>query len=109
MDFHRSIELGLAIGFAEFGPAIKTDRQLRFRNLSSLCEWHGVHAGHKARPPCASESNLRSWRHARRFCAHRPGHTIQAGTFAGWQFINDAAGSVQHFQFQSSKKMALAL
>src|SRR5207249_3029082 len=53
--------------------------------------------------------DLRSGRHAWRFCAHRPYHSIQARAFAGWQFINEEAGGIQNFQFHFSKQMPLAL
>ena len=109
MDFHRRIELRFAICFAKFCAVIKTDGQFCFRNFTALRQTHHIHSGYEARPARSRGGNLRSRRNMRRFRAHRPSHAIETGPSAGRQFVNDAAGSVEHFQLQFSKEMALAL
>ena len=109
MDAHRRIELRLAIRRAEFRPAIKTDRQLRVVNFACLREAHRVSARHKPRASYSCNGNLRGRRHTRRFCAHRPHHPIQAGSFAGRQFIDNTPGGIQNFELHFSKQMTLAL
>src|SRR6266516_5420526 len=98
MDFHRRIELRFAICITKLRPAIQTHREFRFRNLPALCQPDGVYSGHETRTARPRERNLRSGRDTRRFRAHRPSYTIETGPSAGRQFINDTAGSVEHFK-----------
>ena len=109
MNAHRRVELRFAICGAKFCAVIKTDCQFRVVNFACLGETHSVHAGHQARPARSGLSNLCGGRHSRRLCAHCPCHSVQAGPFAGRQFINDASGRIQDFQFHFSKQMPLAL
>src|SRR5206468_4119847 len=109
MDVHRSIELCLAIRSAEFGPAIETDRQLGLRNFAGLGEAHGVHARHQPWASHSRKGNLRGWWYTRWFHTHRPGHAIQAGAFASWQFIDNTPRGIQNLLLQFSKQMTLAL
>src|SRR4030095_1453843 len=103
MDFHCSVKLCLAIRGVEFGPAIETNRQLSFRNLAGLGEAHSVLARHKSWASHSRKGNLRGRWHARWLHTHRPGHAIQAGPFAGWQFIDNTPRRIQNFKLQFSK------
>ena len=109
MDLYCGVELCFAIRSAKFGPAIETNRQLGLRNFAGLREAHGVHPWHKAWSSHSRKGNLRSRWHARWFHTHRPGHAIQARTFACWQFIDNTPRGIQNFQLQFSKQMPLAL
>src|SRR4029453_5176832 len=109
MNLHCSAELCLAIRSVEFGPAIESNRQLGFRNFAGLGQAHSVNTGHQPWASHSRRGNLRARWHARWLHTHRPGHAIQPGAFAGWQFIDDMAGGIQNFQLQFSKKMTLAL
>src|SRR6266478_8456430 len=103
MDVHRSIELCLAIRSVEFGPAIETNRQLGFRNFAGLGEAHSVHARYKPWTSHSRRGNLRGRWHARWLHTHRPGYAIQAGSFAGGQFIDNTPRRVQNFELEFSK------
>ena len=109
MHFHRRIELRLAIRFAEFRAAIKTDRQFRFRDFAGLRHANGVYARQQPRSARAGERDLRGRRNPRWLLAHAPGHAIKAGTLARGQFIHDAPGGIQHFDLQFAEEMARPL
>ena len=109
MNFHRRVELRLAVCFAKSCTPVETDCQLRVCNFVALGKANGVCAGHETRPANASGCDLRGEWDTWWLCAHRPRHSIQARAFAGRQFINDTSGGIQDFQFHFSKQMPLAL
>src|SRR3977135_819505 len=105
MDFHCSVELRLAVRATGFGPAIETNRQLGFRNFAGLGEAPTVLARNKSRASHSRKGNMRARWHARWFHTHWPGHAIQAGSLAGWQFIDNTPRGIQNFELQFSKQM----
>src|SRR4030095_1232773 len=109
MDLHCSVELCLAISSTEFGPAIGTNCQLGFRNFAGLGKAHSVLARHKSWTSYSRKGNLRGRWHARWLHTHWPGHAIQTGSLAGWQFIDNTPRGIQTVELQFPKQMTLAL